>query len=126
MSYYTTTLTTTELLHGFFTHNTYYFIICSNNSNKYTYIFIRKQYNSQYMGVYQRGLLLHLSNVLRNMLYPRSLREEDVVTRGYIYSKNENYSYSREILQKGHVPENVYNASFFNVVTTNGGGLQSE
>ncbi|MEM4091058.1 MAG: hypothetical protein QXQ46_10050 [Thermoplasmatales archaeon] len=54
------------------------------------------------------------------MLYPSSLRKEDVVVRGYAYSKNADYPYSRKILQKEYVPENVYYASFFNVVTVNG------
>ncbi|MEM3846903.1 MAG: hypothetical protein QXU98_14505 [Candidatus Parvarchaeota archaeon] len=120
MSYYITTLITTELLHSFLMYNTYYFIICSNCSNIYTYTLIRKQYNSQYKGIYHGGLLLHLLNVLRNALYPSSLRKENVVVRGYVYSKNADYPYSREILQEGYVPENTYNAPFLNVVIANG------
>ncbi|MEM3846458.1 MAG: hypothetical protein QXU98_12250 [Candidatus Parvarchaeota archaeon] len=59
-------------------------------------------------------------DVLRNALYPNFLREEDVVTRGHVYCKNADYTYSRKILQEGYVPENTCNASFFNVVTVNG------
>ncbi|MEM0136506.1 MAG: hypothetical protein QXU18_14970 [Thermoplasmatales archaeon] len=56
-------------------------------------------------------------------MYPSSLRKKDVVIRGYVYSKNENYSYSREILQKEHVPEDANGTPFFNVVVANGGWL---
>ncbi|MEM3193186.1 MAG: hypothetical protein QW292_14100 [Candidatus Parvarchaeota archaeon] len=52
-------------------------------------------------------------------MYPSSLRKEDVVVRGYVYSKNADYPYSREILKEGYVPENTYNAPFLNVVTAN-------
>ncbi|MEM3860168.1 MAG: hypothetical protein QW478_12325, partial [Candidatus Micrarchaeaceae archaeon] len=101
MNYYATTLITTELLHSFLMYNTYYFYICSNSSNRYICIFIRR-HCSQYKGIYHGGLLLHLLNVLRNALYPSSLRKENVVVRGYVYSKNADYPYSREILQEGY------------------------